>query len=141
MFVWTTGWQGLCFPFTVILPKQSQPFATRDSFFFLLLLFLLKVSDKIFSPWFLNWWNPWRFALCGSFNGCGFRSLFHFAALLTGSSRTKYRQQGAWPDHGLIWSFHFSGELGARGQSQAHRFAACLQYLHAINSLAVTVFV
>lgn len=52
LLVWTTGWQDLCFPFTVILPKQSQPFATRDSF-----LLLLKVADKIFSPWFLNWWN------------------------------------------------------------------------------------
>ncbi len=85
--------------------------------------------------------DPWRFALCGSFNGCGFRSLFHFAALLTGTLRAKYRQWGAWPDHGLIWSFHFSGELGAWGQSQAYRFAARLQYLQAINSLAVTVFV
>lgn len=56
MLVWTTCWQDLCFPFTVFLPKQTQPFATRDSFF-VIFLFLLKVSDKIFSPWFLNWWN------------------------------------------------------------------------------------
>ncbi len=38
--------------------------------------------------------DPWRFALCGSFNGCGFRSLFHFAALLTGTSRTNTDSEG-----------------------------------------------
>lgn len=72
----------------------------QGTVFLLFFLFLLKVSDKIFSPWFLNWWNPWRFALCGSFNGCGFRSLFHFAAFnrnLANQIQTARGVAGSWP--------------------------------------------
>lgn len=114
----------------------------QGTVFLLFFLFLLKVSDKIFSPWFLNWWNTTHDVLPSAVPLMAAGSdRFSTLQLLTGTSLTKYRQRGAWPDHGLIWSFHFSGELGARGQSQAYRFAARLQYLHAINSLAVTVFV
>lgn len=127
----------LCFPFTVILPKQSQQFATRDSF-----VLLLKVADKIYSPRFLIWWNTTRDVLPSAVPLMAAGSdRFSTLQLLTGNLWTIYRQRGAWPDQALIWSFHFSGKLGARGQSQAYRFAARLQYLHAINSLAVTVFV